>query len=104
MKRLTCGLALAPLALLGACAVRPDDHRRTVDIAGAWTNAATAPAASLRVDRSDWWTLLGDPVIDQLVSAGLGDNPTLAEAAARVDQARAAVSAQDAGRLPSLGA
>jgi NodT family efflux transporter outer membrane factor (OMF) lipoprotein len=53
--------------------------------------------------RADWWLQLNDPAIDHLVSAGLSDNPTLAEAAARVDQARALVMVRDAEKVPAVG-
>ena len=51
----------------------------------------------------DWWAALHDPAVDLLVSAGLRDSPTLAEAAARVDLARAALGVADAGKTPAVG-
>jgi NodT family efflux transporter outer membrane factor (OMF) lipoprotein len=55
------------------------------------------------VDRHGWWKALHDPVVDRLVEAALRDNPTLEEAAARVDQARAVLAARGAQRLPNIG-
>lgn len=55
------------------------------------------------MENERWWSQLNDPAIDQLVAAGLRDNPTLAEAAARVDQARAVLTVRDAGKLPTVG-
>ncbi|PTW47951.1 NodT family efflux transporter outer membrane factor (OMF) lipoprotein [Sphingomonas faeni] len=60
-------------------------------------------SATVVVNPENWWSQLGDPVIDQLVSAGLNYNPTLAEAAARVDQARAFVAVRNAGKVPAAG-
>src|SRR5690606_38821188 len=51
-----------------------------------------------------WWTALRDPAIDALVLATLRDNPTLAEAAARVDEAKAVAAIERAQRLPRLDA
>jgi NodT family efflux transporter outer membrane factor (OMF) lipoprotein len=99
--RLAAGVALTPLLLLGACALQPDYRRPPLKVADAWDNtAATATPAVPPGDR--WWTNLGDPAVDRLVAAGLADNPTLAEAAARVDQARAAQVVQAARRLPAV--
>lgn len=49
-----------------------------------------------------WWTLFGDPVLNQLVDEGLANNTDVAIAAARVAQARAALRSTNANRLPSL--
>lgn len=99
MRRLACGLALTPVVVLAGCALQPDYQRPPVKVAETWTTAPPAPATFAG---GDWWTQLNDEALDRLVAAGLEDNPTLAEAAARLDQARAALSAQDAGRGPTL--
>lgn len=101
LVRLAAGVALTPLLLLGACVLQPDYKRPPLDVAGAWDNTA-APATPALPSGAPWWTQLGDPAVDLLVAAGLADNPTLAEAAARVDQARAAQLVQDARRLPAI--
>lgn len=94
--------ALLPLVLVGGCAMQPAYQRPDVDLPGAWANDQGAVATSVPASREEWWTLLGDPSIDQLVAEGLRDNPTLAEAAARVDQARAALTGKNAGKVPAL--
>jgi NodT family efflux transporter outer membrane factor (OMF) lipoprotein len=48
--------------------------------------------------------LLHDPAIDALVSTTLADNPTLAQALARIDEARATLGVSAARRLPSATA
>lgn len=102
MRRYLLGLALSPL--LAACALQPTYRLPPLKIAGAWSSAPVAPSEPIRMEREGWWTLLGDPAVDQLVAAGLADNPTLADAAARVDQARAALATQDAARRPGVAA
>jgi NodT family efflux transporter outer membrane factor (OMF) lipoprotein len=43
---------------------------------------------------------LGDPVVDRLIDHALAENPTIGEALARVDQARASLDGSNAARLP----
>ena len=84
MKRYLQGLALAPLALLGACAVQPAYQRPPLKVAeDAWSTASRLPSEPTALEHDGWWSLLGDPAIDPLVAAGLADNPTLADAAAQ---------------------
>lgn len=48
-----------------------------------------------------WWTALGDATLDSLVDRALAANPNLAIARARVRQARASLSSEQANRLPA---
>lgn len=95
------GVGAAALVLLGACTVQPAYERPAVEAPGRWSNAGGEMPTQL--DRNAWWRLLRDPAIDQLVSAGLRDNPTLAETVARIDQARAALSVENAQKTPTVG-
>jgi len=102
---LRAGMTL-PAVLLGACALQPEYRWPALDVPGSWTNGpGGAPQSQVTapLGRADWWLQLDDPAMDHLVSAGLSDNPTLAEAAARVDQARALVAVGDAGKVPAVG-
>ena len=66
---------------------------------GPWTAAQPADAAP----HGDWWTAYGDPLLDQYEMRLERSSPTLAEAVARYDAARAlAQQAQSLG-LPTLG-
>jgi len=98
------GFVWLPFVLTGGCALQPAYQRPALDLPGEWSNAPAEAPSPETVEREGWWALLGDPAVDRLVAAGLRDNPTLAEAAARVDQARAVATAEDARRKPSLGA
>lgn len=51
-----------------------------------------------------WWRALHDPAIDTLTDAALAESPTLAQAAARVDEAKAILGASTASQLPTLNA
>lgn len=94
----------ASFLLIGGCALQPAYQRPPLDLPATWSNAPAETPPATPVEREGWWTLLGDPAVDRLVAAGLRDNPTLAEASARVDQARAVAAAENARGKPGLGA
>ena len=65
---------------------------------GPWTPAAPADGLS----KGDWWRAYGDPLLTSLEARIDSDNPSLAEAAARYDQARALARQAAAAQLPSV--
>lgn len=79
----------------------PDFVAPTSDVTGGFKHAAAASAASATdvaanatppVSASGvdaWWTIFGDPALGRLEEAALAQSPTLAAAAARVQEARA---------------
>lgn len=67
---------------------------------GPWTAAQPADAAP----RGAWWTAFGDPQLDGYEQQLQAANPTLAEAVARYDTARALAQQAAALGLPTLGA
>jgi NodT family efflux transporter outer membrane factor (OMF) lipoprotein len=99
-------LAIAGVAV-AACTTQPAYRRPTLQTAPHWSNAAAATAAPTAWPPEtavDWWSQLNDPAIDALTKAALRDNPTLAQALAAVDGARAAARLSHAQRLPQIGA
>lgn len=92
--------------LLAGCAAGPDYRRpeQAMPIAwqleAPWREARPADAA----DKGPWWQRFGDPVLDDLQRRALAQSPTLAVAAARLAQSRAALAATDAAALPQIGA
>ncbi|WP_321873799.1 efflux transporter outer membrane subunit [Burkholderia ubonensis] len=92
--------------LLSACSVSPPPPPAMPVAPARWSDrpGADAAVASVPATSAAWWTSLGDPAIDALIEASLADNPTLEQAAARVDQARAAAGIAAAQRLPTLTA
>ncbi|MFJ3484335.1 efflux transporter outer membrane subunit [Pseudomonas sp. NPDC090202] len=54
--------------------------------------------------KADWWTSLGDPQLNGLISEALRDSPDMQIAAARTHQASAAAYAADAERMPTVDA
>ena len=98
----TLGGALAAVALLAGCAVGPDfrapeppvTQQYTRDAAPATTAAAAGPAGDAQTFASSphtlqrWWTEFGSEPLDRLVDTAWRNSPTLAEARARLDEAR----------------
>lgn len=67
-------------------------------------STSSVPASSPPAEIGDaWWKALADPAIDAMVPSALADSPTLAQAVAHMDEARAVVGASAAQRLPALG-
>ncbi|WP_296262571.1 MULTISPECIES: efflux transporter outer membrane subunit [unclassified Pseudomonas] len=54
--------------------------------------------------KRDWWTSLGDPQLDAMITEALRDSPDMQIAAARTHQANAAADAADADRMPTVEA
>lgn len=99
---------LAPVALmlaLGGCAVGPDYKRpASADMPAAWSVQAPwrAGVPGDAHDKGAWWERFNDPVLNQLEQQALTGNQTLAQAIARLAQARANVDASTAAQLPQV--
>ena len=97
-------LAALLALLLSGCAVGPDYLRpSTPDIstfkeAEGWVPAAPADALA----RGPWWSLFGDPVLDQLAARVEVSNQNVAAAVGAYAQARALVREQRASLFPSV--
>ena len=96
--------ALAAVAALSACEVGPNYRRpatptpATYKEAQGWAPARPSDAA----DRADWWTVFGDPVLNDLEQRVEVSNQNLAAAEAAYRQARALVSQQRAALFPTV--
>jgi len=105
MKRTTPSfrLALIVAALLSACATTQDAAAPSAPISAAykevppgWIEAAPADA----LERGPWWTLFGDPLLDDLAKRVEVSNQNIAAATAAYAQARAIVREQRASLFP----
>ena len=100
---------LLPLLLaasaLSACAVGPNYHRPSAPISPTFKEAAGgwAPAAPAdELDRGDWWTLFGDPVLNDLAAKVQVSNQNIIAAEAAYRQARAVVREDQASLFPTV--
>lgn len=95
-------LVLLCCTALTACAVGPDYVRPSAPISPTYQEAAGwAPAAPADLlDRGDWWSLFGDPVLSSLMERARVSNQNVAAAEAAYRQARAMVSEQRASLFP----
>ena len=90
-----------PLLLLSACTVGPDYRPPEAAPPAAFVGPQGFSAASIP---ADWWTLFGDPVLDDLVARALKGSPDIATAASRVRQARLQEVIAGAAGKPTVNA
>jgi len=92
---------LAVVSTLSACAFMPHRvaHQAPVDAAAVGLTGAPAPALPER-----WWQAFGDPQLDALIARATRDNPSLGEALARLERARAEAVAAGSARMPRVDA
>lgn len=90
-------------SLMAGCAVGPDYHRPDTALSDRFLGQpsveqrhATMPASLVA-----WWEGFDDPALTEFVAKALEQNLDLAQASARVAQARAGLGAADAALLPS---
>ena len=99
---------LAPLALLGGCIVGPNyagppDVAPIAGVAPTFRRAGIAPVTSAP-PLAQWWTVLGDDLLNRVVDDALKNSPTLERALGVVREARARARGSSAALLPQGGA
>lgn len=75
---------------------------RRVEVAPPDAPAADQPARALQNVLAEWWRLLGDPQLDDLIDRALANNTELRIAALRVIQARARADQEHAEKWPTI--
>ncbi|KWR87701.1 efflux transporter outer membrane subunit [Cupriavidus sp. IDO] len=100
-KRSLAALFVASLAT--GCAVGPDYVKPDVPVPERFLGqtAVEQRTAHAAADRYAWWAGFGDPQLTRFVRLALDQNLDLAQAFARVTQARAGLGAANAALLPS---
>ncbi|KDP86592.1 RND transporter [Cupriavidus sp. SK-3] len=100
-KRSLATLFVASLAT--GCAVGPDYVKPDVTVPQRFQGqtAVEQRTTNATADLSAWWAGFGDPQLTRLVQLALEQNLDLAQAFARVTQARAGLGAANAALLPS---
>lgn len=97
--RLLTASALAVMA--AGCAVGPDYRHPDAPVPDHYIGQAAAGPQDAANDNAAWWNAFGDPQLARYVAQALDRNLDLAQAAARVAQARAGLGAANAALLPS---
>jgi NodT family efflux transporter outer membrane factor (OMF) lipoprotein len=100
------GRTLADPVQWGATPVRPvtapvPAGALAASVPGA-VSEATLPDGAYPWPAARWWATYGDTQLDRLVDLALSAQPTLAQAQARIEQARAAVAATEAAHGPQV--
>ena len=104
MNRHLLPTLLAAAALAG-CASRAGPAAPLPAVAApavAWQ--APLPHGGRSAELAAWWRGFDDPLLPLLIEAAQAASPTLASARARIERARAALAASDAGALPRVDA
>ena len=103
--RLTRSPLLLTFALafsLTGCMVGPEFVRPSTEAAATW-NAPKPHGASLG-SMAAWWSQFDDPTVARLVATAEADSPTLAQASAAIERARASLQSTEAGLIPNANA
>lgn len=95
--------ALLVAGLSTGCALGPDYHRPDAPLLERFQglHAVEHRDAAANADLAEWWMGFGDPLLTRFVTQALAQNLDLAQASARVAQARAGLGAANAALLPS---
>ena len=102
-RRGACVAALLAVALGGCAAVGPDYSEPQLAVPAGWS-AGTGTDAMDAVLLARWWHGFGDPVLDRLVADALAANLDLAQARARLREARARRGVSGEALMPSVDA
>lgn len=95
-------LLLLCASVTAGCAVGPDYHRPDAPLPNHYIGQAAAQGAGTPASElATWWQGFDDPLLTRFISLALEQNLDLAQAAARVTQARAGLGAANAALLPS---
>lgn len=100
------GPSFMAAALLGGCATspRPDAAHSSLSTAVATRWHSPLPHGGNLADLSRWWARFDDPLLLRLIVSGQQASATLAQAGARIAEARAASVASSAALLPAVDA
>ncbi|ADG10238.1 hypothetical protein B7G68_09050 [Caulobacter segnis] len=95
-------LAVAPVfaLLVSACAAGPNYNRPPPAVAAAWQ--APVPHGGDSGKLLAWWSGFDDPILTSLQASAEKTSPSLDQAIANIDKARATLTTQRAAALPNL--
>ncbi|WLI43786.1 efflux transporter outer membrane subunit [Pseudomonas beijingensis] len=103
MSPLRPAIWLVSLSLMAGCTVGPDYHRPDTALTHRYLGQTSVEqrSAATSANLAMWWEGFADPVLSELIAKALEQNLDLAQASARVTQARAGLGAASAALLPS---
>jgi NodT family efflux transporter outer membrane factor (OMF) lipoprotein len=89
---------------LAGCTVGPNYHRPDVPAPPSWKEQPPWRIASPKdsLPKGSWWSLFGDPELNQYETQALAANPTIEVARQQLQQARATVRITQAGLFPQM--
>ncbi|WP_235654555.1 efflux transporter outer membrane subunit [Sphingobium yanoikuyae] len=99
-RKSAAGAAGAMAVMLSACTVGPDYREPRPLTPSSW--AAPRPGDSDAGSLTSWWDRFDDPTLTLLQQLADASSPTLAQAVARIDQARATLTSRRAEGRPSV--
>jgi len=91
--------ALLVLLLAGCTTVGPDYKRPEIGLPEQFSGPASSDPATIP---ADWWTLYGDPTLNELVASAHANNADLRIAAAQVQEAEAIMRQARAALFPEV--
>lgn len=96
-------VVLISTGLMAGCAVGPDYQRPVVSLSDGFLDqtAVDDRPAHAQVEFANWWSGFGDPQLTHFVTLALEQNLDLAQATARITQARAGLGVANSALLPS---
>ncbi len=99
MMARTSVLALVALTMAGCAQPQVAPPQATVTVPVEWAESDPAP---ISVDIAEYWRLLNDPLLTELVEGAVANNRNLAQSVARLDQSRSQLRSARAGFLPTV--
>lgn len=90
------------LLALGACASVNEAPSFVAPVPMNWTNGDTQRSPHRAPNLSAWWQGYRDPLLSRLIDQAVVDSPTLDQALARVDAARALARSEGSRLLPQV--
>jgi len=89
--------------MVAGCAVGPDYSKPSVELPEHFSAQASKARQvdAANADLAAWWNAFNDPILSQLINRALEQNLDLAQASARIEQARAGLGAANAALLRS---
>lgn len=99
------GLAIFAGALaIGGCTVGPDARPVQTEVSQTWSAELARGLTTSPPQLAEWWSVLGDPLLDDLMRRAIAGNTDMKSAVARIREARANRGEASAGLFPTLDA